>query len=74
MKKIYFKKPQLPNILALMCTLFALASCSEKDIDSFDKETAIFTLISLIYLLLTEQKAQTDRIVFPTLLLLMQKK
>lgn len=40
MKRIYFKKQQMPNILMLVCMLFALASCSEKDIDSFDKNSS----------------------------------
>ena len=54
MKKIYFKKPQLPNILALMCTLFALASCSEKDIDSFDKGNS-YIYFDIPYILAAQQ-------------------
>lgn len=60
MKKIYFKKPQLPNILALMCTLFALASCSEKDIDSFDKGNS-YIYFDIPYILASDGTESANR-------------
>lgn len=53
MKKIDFKKLQKPNILMLLCMLFVMASCSEKDIDSFDTNTS-YIYFDVPYILNTD--------------------